>query len=86
VGYYITCIEGKAVKYLGPYVGSALKNPLVIANEIFKFLRTIFKDRLTKKKAYQQMNKLRFRLGSLFYDFITNFYITVQEVEYDDNE
>jgi len=53
VGYYITYIKGKTVKYLGPYVGSTLKNPLVIIDEIFEFLRTIFKDRLTKKKAYQ---------------------------------
>ena len=53
MGYYITYIEGKAVKYLGPYVGSTLKNPFVIADEIFEFLRTIFKDRLIKKKAYR---------------------------------
>ena len=53
VGYYITRIEGKAVKYLGPRVNSASKNPLVITDEIFEFFRTIFKDRLTKKKARQ---------------------------------
>ena len=51
VGYCITRIEGKAAKYLGPRVGSALKNPLIIADEIFEFLRTVFKDRLIKKKA-----------------------------------
>ena len=51
VGYYIIYIERKAAKYLGPYVSSALKNPLVIADEIFEFLGTVFKDRLTKKKA-----------------------------------
>ena len=77
VGYYITRIEGKAVKHLGPCVGSALKNPLVIADEIFEFLRTVFKDRLTKKKAYRQISELRFRLESLFYDFIIDFYIMV---------
>ena len=32
------------------------------------------------------MSKLRFRLGSSFYDFITDFYITAQEAEYDDDE
>ena len=58
----------------------------MIADEIFEFLRTIFKDRLMKKKAYQQMSELRFRLGSSFYDFITDFYITAQEAEYDDDE
>ena len=52
VAYYITRIEGKAVKHLGPRVNSASKNPLIITDEIFEFLRTIFKDRLTKKKAY----------------------------------
>ena len=51
VGYYITRIEGKAAKYLGPYIGSILKNLLIITDEIFEFLRTIFKDRLIKKKA-----------------------------------
>ena len=52
VGYCITRIEGKAVKYLGPRVSSTLKNSLMTIDEIFKFLRTIFKDRFTKKKAY----------------------------------
>ena len=47
------CIEGKAIKHLGPRVSFTLKNLLVIADEIFEFLRTIFKDRLTKKKAYR---------------------------------
>ena len=45
------CIKGKAAKYLGPRVSFILKNLLVIVDEIFEFLRTVFKDRLTKKKA-----------------------------------
>ena len=53
VGYYITRIEGKAAKHLGSHVSSTSKNPLMITDEIFEFLRTIFKDRLTKKKAYR---------------------------------
>ena len=58
----------------------------MIADEIFEFLRTVFKDRLTKKKAYRQINELRFRLGSLFYNFITDFYIMAQEAEYNNDE
>ena len=86
MGYYITRIEGKAAKHLGPRVSSASKNLLVTVDEIFEFLRTIFKDRLTKKKAYRQINELRFHLGSSFYDFITNFYITAQEAEYNNDK
>lgn len=86
VGYCITRTEGKAAKHLGPRVGSASKNPLVTADEIFEFLGTVFKDRLTKKKARRQMSELKFRLGSSFHDFITDFRITAQEAEYDDDE
>ena len=32
------------------------------------------------------MSELRFRLGSLFHDFITDFRIMAQEAEYDDDE
>ena len=42
VSYYITRIEGKAVKHLGPNISPTSKNPLIIMDEIFEFLRTIF--------------------------------------------
>ena len=75
MAYYITCIEGKAAKHLGPRVGTKLKKPFTTTDRIFEFLKTIFTNRLTKKKACKAIGKLKFFLGSSFYDFITNFRI-----------
>jgi Zinc knuckle len=86
VAYCITRTEGKAAKHLGPRVGSSAKHPLSTADEVFDFLETVFQDRLTKKKARRQMSILKFSLGSSFHDFITDFRITAQEAEYDDDE
>ena len=75
MAYCITCIEGKAAKHLGPCVSIKSKKPLTTIDRIFKFLKIIFTNRLTKKKTYKAIGKLKFFLGSLFYNFIINFRI-----------
>ena len=86
VAYCITRTEGKAAKHLGLRVGSGAKHPLKTADEVFDFLKAVFQDRLTKKRARKEISKLKFSLGSSFHDFVTDFRITAQNTEYDDSE
>src|SRR5438477_450740 len=62
-------VEGKAASHLRPRLGDGAASPLATCDEIFDFLRSVFRDRNARRRAREQLDNLTLGRGAPFYEF-----------------
>jgi len=69
ISYIRGRVEGKAASHLRPRLGDGAASPLATCDEIFDFLRSVFRDRNARRRAREQLDNLTLGRGAPFYEF-----------------